>query len=386
LPSSGDLEKRFFPQSYGAKGDGKTNDRAAIQAAIDAAWESGGGVVFLPSGIYLVDATAYYNANNNVYGITSLVLKSGVTLQGASRDSTVIKLQANAYGNGAFFRLISSVSTGVSDVAIRNITIDGNRGQQGANEKQQSNILLETPGGKNIAIENVRSINSNGQGIQVRGSPTEFARNIRYTNNVSENHAGICFQASQFDGLIISGNFAENCGDNGIDVYGDDGSLECHAKNYVISNNVVKAALVGVFNETVRDGTVSGNTISNTAIGITVNRIHGEPRNITISGNTLLNSSNAGVRITGDTGGVFITGNTLGTFAKSGVELNNTSGVTVANNMFRVSASTIPLVLLSGPHANFCRVNGIQSTNYPVSIQAGYEVKVIADTAVGNVL
>ena len=54
-------------RDYGAVGDGLTDDRAAIQAAIDAAAAgSGGGVVQFPEGIYLVEEI--------------LVLKSNITL------------------------------------------------------------------------------------------------------------------------------------------------------------------------------------------------------------------------------------------------------------------------------------------------------------------
>jgi hypothetical protein len=43
-------------QEYGATGDRQTNDRAAIQAAIDACSQAGGGTVYLPAGDYLSGA------------------------------------------------------------------------------------------------------------------------------------------------------------------------------------------------------------------------------------------------------------------------------------------------------------------------------------------
>ena len=43
----------FDVKKYGAKGDGQTNDRHAIQAAVDACRDAGGGTVVLPPGTYL---------------------------------------------------------------------------------------------------------------------------------------------------------------------------------------------------------------------------------------------------------------------------------------------------------------------------------------------
>ncbi|RKN85515.1 glycosyl hydrolase family 28-related protein [Paenibacillus ginsengarvi] len=54
---------------YGAAGNGTTDDTSAIQAAIDACAGQGGGVVFLPTGIYNVTGT--------------LQMKTAVTLEGA---------------------------------------------------------------------------------------------------------------------------------------------------------------------------------------------------------------------------------------------------------------------------------------------------------------
>ncbi|MBI4580979.1 MAG: hypothetical protein HY718_14830, partial [Planctomycetes bacterium] len=44
----------YYAAAFGAKGDGKTDDTAAIQRTIDAAAEAGGGTVVLPAGRYLI--------------------------------------------------------------------------------------------------------------------------------------------------------------------------------------------------------------------------------------------------------------------------------------------------------------------------------------------
>src|SRR5579885_2726801 len=47
-------DRRLFDvQAYGARGDGKAKNTDAIQKAINAAYQAGGGVVYLSPGIYL---------------------------------------------------------------------------------------------------------------------------------------------------------------------------------------------------------------------------------------------------------------------------------------------------------------------------------------------
>src|SRR5690242_16008154 len=65
------LEGWFNVKDFGAKGDGRTTDTAAIQKAIDAA-HAKGGVVWLPPGDYLVGSL-------NLTGISR-----GICLRGAA--------------------------------------------------------------------------------------------------------------------------------------------------------------------------------------------------------------------------------------------------------------------------------------------------------------
>ena len=54
-------------RSYGAKGDGKTDDAAAIQTVIDTL--TSGGVVFLPPGVYRVESTVKLKSNVRLIGV-----------------------------------------------------------------------------------------------------------------------------------------------------------------------------------------------------------------------------------------------------------------------------------------------------------------------------
>jgi hypothetical protein len=110
---------------YNAAGDGKRDDRAAIQAAIDAVAGAGGGCVYFPAGTYIVGAEPS--------GPGGLQLKSRVTLQGEAPRASVLKLRDGAnknviYGPANVDALWGSDSeAGLDYWSLVNIEIDGNR-------------------------------------------------------------------------------------------------------------------------------------------------------------------------------------------------------------------------------------------------------------------
>ncbi len=73
-------DRHFSAADYGAVGDGKTLNTRAIQKAIDAASEAGGGVVSFPPGTYLSGAL-FIKSN------VELHLDEGVTVQAIQADS-----------------------------------------------------------------------------------------------------------------------------------------------------------------------------------------------------------------------------------------------------------------------------------------------------------
>ena len=65
-------------RTFGAAGDGKTKDTAAIQKAIDAAAAAGGGEVLLPAGTYL-SGSLFFKSHVDFH------LAQGATLKGGRR-------------------------------------------------------------------------------------------------------------------------------------------------------------------------------------------------------------------------------------------------------------------------------------------------------------
>lgn len=361
-------------------------NQASIQAAVDAANASGGGGVYIPAGTYELDVVNYITDGGAVLGITSIKLYNNITLFGDGKSS-ILKVKNSAYGGGAFYRMISSRdATRLQNAKVMNLTLDGNKANQVASV-QCSNMILEAA--SDIEVNSVSSINANGNGIMVRGTTSAAANNIKITNCSVGDCSGIGIQVSQFTSAIISNNYVDNTDDNCIDVYGEDGNTSSNGRYFTITGNIVSRGLVGIFCETVEQGSVVGNTVAICDLGITVNRINGEPNAINIAGNTVT-ASPYSIRITGDTGGVAITENMLQGFSVGGVVLGeggvgSCSYIDVSRNFFIPANTTVPCILAGGAQAAFItgRSNVINSNGMA---QAYHFVNTATSSNVVNIL
>lgn len=114
-----DAQRVYNVKAFGAKGDGATDDRAAIQAALDAAYAAGGGTVFVPEGTYRL-----------AYGVR---VRSRVHLVGAGRGLTTLKLVDGATYSDAVLtyylgHLVSLFNC--TGARLARLTLDGNRANQ----------------------------------------------------------------------------------------------------------------------------------------------------------------------------------------------------------------------------------------------------------------
>lgn len=310
--------------------------------------------IYLPDGVFYLSSTMA----PKVYGMPGafcLQLYSNINIIGEG----TLKLLPKQYGKGAFFRMLASDRNSlIHDVTLSGITIDGNKSQQ-IEGVQASNILLECE--CNVYVDNIKSINANGNGILIRGvtEPDRAVKNVVITDCTVINCNKIGIQVSQFKGLIIKGNKVNTCKDNGIDIYGDLGKNEksrTNGNNFEIYHNEVKNCLNGIFPETVSNGLVYANKLSDLKeSGVHINRIHGAPVNISIYNNEIANAL-SGFSVTGDMKNIRIYNNNLHDirdyFFSFGSGKGNVSGVVVNDNDLNVRNGMKAMIFYSGVRVN----------------------------------
>ena len=346
-------------KDYGAVGNGTTDDKAAINAAITAANVAGGGTVLIPNGTFAIGGSVVSGITS---GIAGIVLLSNVNLV---IEGTVF-VKNGTTGVGTFYGAIRSPDVGISNASITGTgTIDGNKANQTASV-QCSNIYLACV--FNVVVDGIYSVNANGMGIQlippsslpsppVSAATTHTACVVQncFVNNVTN----IGIQVSHGLYCNISENRITTCTNNCIDIYGDDGTVSPDNGITSINGNTVGGGLVGVFVETSKRVSVVGNAIDSCTTGIAVNRINGAPANISICGNTV-SSCATGISNTGDTGGVLISNNFV-QFTAFGLVLGgtvvaaagNVSYINAFGNVFSPSTSIIPIIIIGGYQASF---------------------------------
>jgi hypothetical protein len=206
----------FNVKSFGAAGDGTTNDTTAIASAVTAA-AVGGGVVYFPPGTYRVSAV-------------TLSSRTGVHLVGAGRGATTIKSidLANTH---------TINMTICTDCSVSRLTIDGN----GAGQTNNPHGIRLTSGTR-VSIFDVHIKNTGGYGIGA--------------------------QDGVFENLTIAQVLIEDAGADGIDIKNkDDGNSGTQLSNIVIKNFGTNTAVTQYTGVDIR-GPANLNNITVEAVGI----------------------------------------------------------------------------------------------------------------------
>jgi hypothetical protein len=151
---------------YGARGDGRTLNTTAIQAAIDAAAKRGGGTVYVPNGTFL-SGTLVLKSNIVLY------LETGATLLGSASLSDYVFLQSRPERIAAISNKTKAEDYGSLHLlyagGARNITIAGSGTIDGNGRsfwddnfapRVRPNQMIQFEDCEDIRVENIRIRNS----------------------------------------------------------------------------------------------------------------------------------------------------------------------------------------------------------------------------------
>jgi hypothetical protein len=255
--------------SLGVRPDGITNNRAALQAAIDSLYPNGPGALFFPKGTYYWSGTVNVTGNDiGFYGENGTVLISAI-------NEAAKKIHV----------------TGAKRVVFDGLTFNGNR--SGTSPVGNQHGFISTINTEEVTIENCNLFNTVGAMIYLGGG-TKYAT---ITNNYFTGHfCGIYgyINSGERDSerFLITDNIF---GDNWVGDVGESASIKLQtmpsdvftgfSKSHVISNNVINSNCqmgIEVWCRG-RDQVISNNNISKSVWGISLDN----QENVSVVGNSI---------------------------------------------------------------------------------------------------
>jgi hypothetical protein len=312
-------------KTFSAVGDGKTNDSIAFNNALKSLGEKG-GTLLVPSGKYLVG---------------DLKIGSSTILEGTGVPRPVLIKSPHAKNIlDLTGEVIGGERHGVHNVTIESVTLRGRSVEDGFSEHVHN---INAMGVKTLVIHNVTFEAFQGDGLYLGSgfSATDpvahntevIVSNSEFRGMNSENRNGISI--IDCDGCIIERNSFNDISradmPGPIDI--EPNRLDETVRNIIIRNNTIKgtngaagisiALRAGAFQYLPGHITLESNSIEHAKIGIRIVRSYtantqGERIAVNIRRNTLLG-----------------TGHPL--------LIDGTSGITVANNVFSDSPSSISI-------------------------------------------
>ncbi len=175
-------------KSKGAKGDGRTDDTAAIQAAIDDVAGTG-GTVFVPNGTYMVDAAGKK---------TRLMLKSDMTLKLSER--AILK----AIPNDAEHYALLTISD-VSNVTVVGGTLEGERTRHKGKTGEWGMGVHIRRGAKRITISGVTAKKMWGDGFYVND-----AKEVTFCSVIADNNRRQGLSIIDVNDLVVTDSIFKN--------------------------------------------------------------------------------------------------------------------------------------------------------------------------------
>jgi hypothetical protein len=297
-------------KDFGAIGNNIADDTKAIQKAIDAVSQAGGGVVFFPRGIYKVTI--------NPATSQAIAIRAKVMLKGTDRKDSIIKL-ADKQGNYNSVLAGETYKSDLSDFSMYDLTIDSNgTNNPVASEwdfyQERHRYAVRIFVGTKIRIVRCKFIDqSNVNVITVNGE--ESVADVSINNNIFEQIGG---GISDYDHSTIYGHgkrmqISNNTfySKKGAGTNGARTAIETHGDEYIVKENVISGFTNGMnitgYAKSSKNQSVTDNVIKDAHMGIIIwsyfdggNTTNPSLENCTISNNKFSLNINDWRRLRGD--------------------------------------------------------------------------------------
>jgi Periplasmic copper-binding protein (NosD)/Pectate lyase superfamily protein len=323
---------RFSPYTFGAKGDGVSDDTAALNAAAQAA-SAQNGILVIPEGIFLLNNWLRINR-----GVRGVVGKGGV-----------IKLKSAADAVGVLIPSGEFPPEGAYPLIIQGLTID------------VDNTYALPIYGQNVnkvyVVGNRILNNSRGVGILLRTFGTSYTTDNVVKGNYVQGYAGAS-PAPDWTGIQVDSDLALGAGITSVidywKIYYSSPFPQGISRNNVIEDNHVVGAYYGVAVSGVANVTIVKNKLEDNIRNISMqNRV----MNSVVSNNILRNSVSSAIHLAYGSSNNRIEGNDIRTSRAQGegilqayVESENN---TFASNTVVVEHPTGPTFFAyTGTHTN----------------------------------
>lgn len=391
--------------TYGAKGDGITDDSTAINNAINfvanqSFGSSSGGCVLLPTGTYKCNSSINLKSNVKLIG-TNVTLDFSTSGANGVVCSSVSNIELHSISVTSDPNHYGVYLTGTSNAKLNNVNTTG--GYYGcAIQNSSSNVIVE-----NSSFNNAGS--ASGTGLQVYQSSNIFISKCKANNNYS--HGFVLWNADYVSIVQCqannNGNTANNFGGGivvslgvthcvvdaclmlgnvfaGLDLDMQQNQAPLNTDSYsIFSNNIIKDTQsttgCGIFLQYGNYCNLDNNLIYNCGYGIQLKNSN----HANINNNKIYNASYRGIYLTSTSGtnNVYnnvtaneINGGATVVNASSSMTLNNQNNVIVSGNIF--SSSTYEGISMSG--CNYVKFTGnildnmcITASSYPYTIYIG---------------
>ena len=305
----------FNVLDYGAKGDGVTDDAAAIQTAVNAAGEKG-GIVFFPQGTYRVTSGIKLKSNLSISGSNNGFSRI-VTTQSGKDEAVFSGFEVSQVSiSGLTFSGSSDAVYAVKTVNCFNISVCDN--------------IIETLGAALFDTYNKDedSILATNDALSVK-------------NNICKgSEKGCAVTVKNCNGSIVTGNTFEGYA-SGVVFETTDGSeesgLPSFSHNTCSDNTFTNIKEMGIYINESEMMAVTNNVIKNNKTGICVLN----SANITISANNITDCSDSGIKLTAGCEGITINANTIrNDVAGASLMQVGVSGETVRNESVNIHSNS----------------------------------------------